>query len=435
MRRTVTPVTRLTCLVALAAAAVGCSSPRERAQGPPAAASRRAPEAAAESTPASAAAPGVAEIACPAGNGSGEPSLSVSQDGEALLSWIEPAPDGAKVLQLSTLGPEGWRTPRSVVSSADMLANWADVPRVASGGGGALVAAWLALQGKDAEGYDTRVQVSRDGGATWTVAISPHRDGTATEHGFPIVLPRPEGSADVLWLDGRAYASAGGDLKKMVTALRWSHVGAAGTPEGETVLDARTCDCCPTAGVRTRRGAVVAYRGRSDDEVRDIRVVRLVDGAWTAPATVHADGWKVAGCPVNGPSLATDGSRVALAWFTAPDDQRRVSFAFSADEGASFGPPVRVDTGSAIGRTAVALLEDGQAVVAWIEGGAAGAHLMARRVADDGTLGAPLLVAAVEPGRASGMPHLARDAHGLVAAWTERVGEVTRVRTARIHAG
>ena len=77
----------------------------------------------------------------------------------------------------------------------------------------------------------------------------------------------------------------------------------AGVAENEEELDARVCDCCQTAAVATQRGLLVAYRDRGPDEVRDISVVRFESGRWTEPHPLHSDGWKIAGCPVNGPAM------------------------------------------------------------------------------------------------------------------------------------
>ena len=72
----------------------------------------------------------------------------------------------------------------------------------------------------------------------------------------------------------------------------------------DAVVDARTCDCCQTAVAMTAKGPLLAWRDRSEDEVRDIAVARFENNAWTAPKPVHADGWKVESCPVAGPALA-----------------------------------------------------------------------------------------------------------------------------------
>jgi len=72
-------------------------------------------------------------------------------------------------------------------------------------------------------------------------------------------------------------------------------------------------------------------------------ILRRTAQGWSAPSPVHADGWKVPGCPVNGPAVAASGRRVAVAWYTYADERPRVRLAFSDDAGARFGAPVEVD--------------------------------------------------------------------------------------------
>ena len=111
----------------------------------------------------------------------------------------------------------------------------------------------------------------------------------------------------------------------------------------------------------------VAYRNRSADEVRDIYVSRFTGDAWTVPAPVHDDGWKIDGCPVNGPSISASDRHVAVAWFTAPKDEGHALVAFSRDAGRTFSAPVQVDDTASLGRVDVEQLADGSAVVGWIE--------------------------------------------------------------------
>jgi sorbitol-specific phosphotransferase system component IIA len=73
------------------------------------------------------------------------------------------------------------------------------------------------------------------------------------------------------------------------------------------------CECCQTLAAVTSEGVIIAYRDRSPSEVRDIYYVRRQNGAWSALQAIHEDGWEITACSVNGPSVAADGSRVALA--------------------------------------------------------------------------------------------------------------------------
>lgn len=171
---------------------------------------------------------------------------------------------------------------------------------------------------------------------------------------------------------------------------------------------------------------MIAYRDRSGGEVRDISVIRRTAAGWSWPVRVHADEWKIPGCPVNGPALAAAGRRVAVAWFTAAPPNPRVFVAFSEDGGATFGPAVLADGEKPFGRVDLALDGNGDALVSWLAGGK-GADLRLRRVTSRGKLGEPLTLAATSGARSSGFPRLVRDRDRLVLAWVDD-GEPSRVR-------
>jgi hypothetical protein len=166
----------------------------------------------------------------------------------------------------------------------------------------------------------------------------------------------------------------------------------------------------------------VVYRDRSADELRDIALARFEGGAWkTSP--VGGDGWKLLGCPVNGPEIATEGSRIAVAWFTAAQNTARVEVAFSENAGATFSKPVRIDGGRPLGRVGLAL-DGNDAIVSWLEQTGETAQIRLRRVSADGHAGRPLDVAEVPATRATGVPRLARDGDRLVVAWTDPGAEI-----------
>ncbi len=195
---------------------------------------------------------------------------------------------------------------------------------------------------------------------------------------------------------------------------------AAGALGADELLDRRACECCQTALASTARGLVAAYRDRSEAEVRDIAVVRLVDGRWSEPTHVAVDNWVFPGCPVNGPQLSADGLRLVIAWFTAAEQIPAVYVAFSEDAGESFGTPLRIDDGDALGRVDVELLADGSALVTWLERTPKAAEVRARRVRMDGELGGgdAWLVAQTSEARSSGFPRMVRSGDEIVFAWT-----------------
>jgi hypothetical protein len=374
-------------------------------------------------------------IPSPAGPGSAEPNLTVGPDGRVYLSWLEPA-DSSHAFKFSVHDGRAWSAPRTIRIGRDFFVNWADFPSLAVMSDGRIVAHWLQRTGKGTYAYGVRMSGSRDGGATWSTAVVPHQDSSDTEHGFVSVWA--EGAnASAAWLDGRKFAkvdhaagSHGNPANEMMLVA--GGLDARGRRMPETTLDERACDCCQTAGAMTSTGPVIAYRDRSSDEIRDIYVVRRVGTKWTAPAPVYRDGWKIAACPVNGPSISARGARVALGWFTAANDSARVKLAFSTNGGASFGAPVRIDEGNPSGRVGTVLLADGSALVTWIERtGGDTASVRARRVDANGTRGAVMTIATSSAARASGFPRMALTGSHAMFAWTQP-GRPSSVRTARV---
>jgi hypothetical protein len=394
--------------------------------------------------------------------GAGMPSVAADEDA-FYLTWTEPTsetgPGGRAVhaVRLAILphapyhtgggsgGEAAWSAPRTLAASDRFFVNWADFPSVATAGEGRLAAHWLARSGEGTYDYDVVVTTSTDGGERWSEPRVMHADGVQAEHGFLSFFPREEGFGAV-WLDGRhtvgghgsGNAGEGGAMTLRAGLLTWD-----GEPHDLTEVDGRICDCCQTGAAVTDGGVVAVYRGRTAEEVRDILAVRLENGAWDAPAPVHDDGWVIPACPVNGPAVSARGDRVATAWFTGAHDEARVRLAFSADGGHQWSAPVEVDEGAPLGRVDVVLLEDGSAVVVWLEAGEEDAALLARRVSPGGAEGAlvgpPVQLATTGAARASGFPRMAAGpGERILVAWAEpgaARGEPSTLRTAWIETG
>jgi hypothetical protein len=371
----------------------------------------------------------VTALPSPAPSGSAQPQLTVSPRG-VLLSWIERAGDEAS-LRFAERTASGWTEARTVASGKDWFVNWADVPSVVRLDDGTVYGHWLQKSGSGTYAYDVRLARSTDDGRTWTPSFTPHHDGTQTEHGFASLFQMPGAGLGLVWLDGRAMK--GGDHEghggSGAMSVRAASFDARGTQTGETAVDLRVCECCPTAAAVTADGPIVAYRDRSEGEIRDIYVSRLSGGTWSEPVPVHRDNWKIAACPVNGPALSANGRNVAIAWFTAQGDEGHVFAAFSADAGRTFGTPIRLDEVGALGRVDVELLANGSAAATWIEFADGRAEFRMRRVTASGDRSAAMPISAMASSRASGYPRMAAHGRELVFAWTE-AGQPSQVKTA-----
>ena len=364
------------------------------------------------------------ELKSPTGPGAREPHLFASPDGKIFMSWMEPAEGDRFAVRFAVGDAKGWSEPRTVTAANDLFVNWADFPSITALKDGTLAVHWLRKNNGKSHGYDVNIALSKDGGKTWSEPVVPHRDGTAKEHGFVSLLPLPDMRVFMIWLDGRAHSgaesfAAGKEATHDAMQLRFATLGKDGALSDETVLDPTTCTCCKTAAALTPGGAVVAYRGRTKDDIRDINVLRLDRGSWSKPVNVHNDGWQIHGCPVNGPAIGANGKHVAVAWFTAARDMPRMNVAFSQDGGKAFGAPIRSDEGSPQGRVGITLLADGSALVSWMEMKGFGETLLTRRVDPNGSRGPVTTMASNARGRTSGFPQIVRSGDDIYYAWTE----------------
>lgn len=363
-------------------------------------------------------APPVAEpLALPSGPAAITPSLAWS--GGALHTlWQEPEGAGGEVWRvLYAQRREGaWSTPVELARGADVLANWADFPGMAVAPDGALVAHWMR---STADAYEPVWSRSTDGGATWTALPSPFPAGLPGERGFVSYAAEAEGLR-VFWLDGR---DAGGDHHGHgagATALRTATLTGA-VFSAEQVVDARVCDCCATDAVVAGGATRVVYRDRDEAERRDISVANLANQTWTAGGPLGAEGWRIEGCPVNGPAADARGADAVAAWFTGAGDDQAIRAAFSA-AGGSFGEAVavaRAEVGARpIGRVDALLDADGTALVLWLSAEGEDGRVRLRRVARDGRLSPVVDLGASSTARAAGFPRLGWDGDRVVAAWT-----------------
>ena len=371
----------------------------------------------------------VVEISSPAATGSTVPNLSAGPGTRVYMSWIDLQRDSTHALRFSVLNGRQWSLPRTIAVSekGGWFVNWADFPSVLAVDDNRLVAHWLVRSGAGRYAYNVQVAQSRNRGRTWTHAGVLHRDSSEAEHGF-VSLGRVGNTVGAVWLDGRKHATAKSEGEGEMT-LQFATLDSLGIPAGETELDPRVCDCCQTAMAVTSAGPIVAYRDRSPSEVRDIAVVRLVNGHWTTPRLIHGDNWTIPACPVNGPAIAASGRNVVAAWFTGADNRSRINVAFSSNAGKTFRRPIRIDDGEPAGRVDVQLMDDGAALISWLERVGPRAEVRVKRVTAKGHVSKAKTITVSSGERASGFPQMIYRGSDVVFAWT-MPGRPARVRTA-----
>ncbi len=369
--------------------------------------------------------PPVADSAAAPGQASLAGTLALSPEGVAWLLWIEAENATTRALRLSSFDPAArrWQPARTLHRGPDLHASHADPPALTVGAGGrATVLFHLAnAAGPDTAhvdhgaGYRAVLISTTDGGRTWSAPARLSSESDLNE--FAALTTLADGRVLAVWLDGRVKkimgahpdhkSGAHGAMKlPQVLYSRIVAPAAATQPDApDTVVEVSVCDCCHTALTAFPDGtALLVYRGRSEDETRDIRVTRFRGQAWDAPRTLNSDDWRIAGCPVNGPQLASVGGRVGVAWFTAEANDPRVVASFSPDAGTRFLMPLRLTEGKPAGRVSTVLLHDGAMLVSWVDEHGA---LLLRRISPDYSPDAPVRLTRPEDGRIKGFPRLA----------------------------
>lgn len=362
------------------------------------------------------------------------PRLFSAPDG-LYLSWVE-SNDDFQVMKWSRWNGTDWLQADTIVSGTDWFVNWADFPQFAVNSEYKL-SSYLKKSASGTYTYDILLNHFNLENQQWKSNLSLHTDATQSEHGFVSMQPYGDKSFFVSWLDGRN--TVGGHDHENPTngamSLRSAFIDSLGQVYNEEELDSRVCDCCNTASTVTPDGVVVAYRNRTEDEIRDIAIIRLSNDTWGDPVIVGNDNWKIPGCPVNGPAIDSYGRTVAVAWFTAANEVPMVQLAFSTDGGKSFGLPIRIDSGNATGRVDLELLGENQAVVSWMEPSNGEEVIRIRSCKLDGSKGLAQTISKTTSERASGFPQMELFKNRLYLAWTLSFEEHSEIRMASVSLG
>lgn len=363
------------------------------------------------------------------GERAAQPSVTVDARDGFVLTWQER--DGEHTaLRFAVLDADGAEQRRGTVATGgDWFVNGADFPNLVVLDNGDWVTFFLKKTSPGTYSYAIHTVRSRDAGATWDAPVVIHRDGTDTEHGFVSLVADGEDRVRAVWLDGRHMAGGGdhahGTSEHMT--LRSAALGRDGVHRDEHELDDLTCACCQTDAVRVDGRIVVAYRDRTRDEVRDIGVLEFADDRWSAPRILHADGWVMPACPVNGPAVASDGKQVATLWPTMAGGEMRVLLT----RGDAAGAPTQLASGpTELGRVDLAAWADRQWLATRVVATERVPTLWLSLLAADGSVQHEQRIA----GKVGGYPRMATRAGVGLLVWAEQ-GETngsSRIGLARI---
>lgn len=356
----------------------------------------------------------------PVPQGSIEAHWALTPDNTPLLSWIEPL-NGSYALRYSVRRNGQWSKPNTVVAGRRFFRQPAESPALIAFPSGALLAEWVEMPDDSSEAEYIYVSASKDG-VRWTAPAMANQDRSPVQHALASIVASGDQEASIIWLEALKGEDGPSELRRTL-------VTSDGKVIREELLEADVCTCCPTTIVKTGQGLVVAYRGHTPEEIRDIAVKQFTNNRWMPAKILNPDGWRINACPVNGASASARDNRVAIAWFTEAGGKARIQLVFSSDAGATFAKPILISSGSALGHTSAVITEDGGAFVSWIQKGERASRVLARFVTASGNAGPEVQIA--EGSTASlGYPRLLQAGSETWVSW----GNATdgRVKVARL---
>ena len=364
-------------------------------------------------------------------NSNAQPNL-VSHNGSLSLSWISSKEENKAFLNYSQYKKGRWIKPQVIASGSDWFVNWADFPAHAINQD-LIITSHLKKSASGKYTYDVVLNLQKLSGEKIRENFLLNTDGVKAEHGFVSIMANNEKGFFITWLDGRntIEKKLEGDHKPMT--IRFAEITDKGDVIKESELDASTCDCCQTSIAITNDGPIVVYRDRSEEEVRDIYIVKNINGTWEKPNAVHDDGWIINGCPVNGPKVAVNSKNLAVSWFTVSNNHPLVNVSFSKNNGNSFGAPLKVNDHDAIGRVDVAFLNDEEVIVSYMEVDDIGTYLRIKKVSFDGKISEPITISKIDGGRNTGVPQLEIIDSEIFIVWTIFLDGMNQLKSIKLN--
>ena len=365
-------------------------------------------------------------------NKTGESYLMVS-DNELFISWIEEKID-SNFLYMSKLVNNQWDDKELIVKGTDWFVNWADFPSISINKINCLkIAHYLKKSSVETFSYDVNFLINPLN--SWKSEQKMHGDGTLSEHGFVSIQPYNEGFISS-WLDGRNTSAnnkhsghASGPM-----SLRSAIINSKGKVIKEIEIDDMVCDCCQTSIAVSNDIPIVVYRDRSKSEIRDISVSRFINSSWSKPYSLNDDKWKINGCPVNGPSIKSNGRHVVVAWFSAANGKPEVNVKFSNNQGKSFGKKILINTSEVLplGRVDIDFIDNKQAVISWMSTNNGIGSINLRKIGIDGVTGDIISLSNISDSRATGFPQIEKLDNHLILSFTDENDGLKKIKTFKV---
>lgn len=162
-------------------------------------------------------------------------------------------------------------------------------------------------------GGDIYYLESTDDGATWGQEKKLVTDTTSGSQSFYDIARLANGELGITWLDSRKIEQKEG------SSVFFKQTKNKGDFSEEKGLLGSTCQCCRTELQVDMYGKInIALRDIINDSIRDMVYISSTDNgkSFSNAKQISEDNWIINGCPHTGPTLATNSTQRAIAWFT-----------------------------------------------------------------------------------------------------------------------
>lgn len=267
---------------------------------------------------------------------------AVSPAGELWLVGLDA--DGRLFIKTSLDLGSNWGEARRLDTGSDKIAaDGENRPKIAFGPDRQVVISYTQPLARPYTG-EIRMLRSADGGASFSVPHTVHRDRQVITHRFESLAFDRSGVLHVVWIDKRDQVAAsggaakGGNYRGAAIYRNESRDGGASFGPDIKLAD-HSCECCRIALAPTPGGGVAAmWRHVFAPNIRDHAFAILGENAPLVRAS--ADDWKLDACPHHGPGLAAaaQGGYHAV-WFGEKAGRAAVRYGRLSATGAATGEP------------------------------------------------------------------------------------------------
>ena len=338
--------------------------------------------------------------------------------------WIankETAADGQYVvLQMSADGGQTWSAPRRIQSAPEAVsADGENRPKLAFAPDGALYITYTRPLSKPYTG-EIRMVRSSDGGQTFLPPATVHANRDLITHRFDSLIVDADGRVYVAWIDKRDMEAGKAGKRKYAGAALYYAVSSDGGAsfKGDYKAADHSCECCRIALALGPAGKPVAlWRHVFDSNVRDHALLELAPGGQSGPLQrATFDQWKVDACPHQGPSLAYSADGTRhQVWFNLIGDEGGVFYAATDGSGALKTP---MKLGSAQAAHADVAVQARNVVLAWKQFDGKSTAILGKSSLDGGLTWREQELARTR--NDSDQPHLLATPTGIVVIWRTR---------------